>query len=765
MKTSLIKVLNFIIENSFYALFVLIPLILTPLTSELFEFNKMMLTYALTVIIVGSWLIRSVLQGRIKIKRTPLDIPLFLFLFSQIVSTLLSIDRHTSLWGYYSRFNQGLFSTLAYILLYYAFVSFAGIRMYPNHFRINPNNKPFGKIRMKIRDNSDESTSFVTNCLKWSLFSAFLVSTYGVLEHFGIDAKYWIQDVQNRVFSTVGQPNWLAAYLVALIPLTWALSFNSKLKTKNPPAEPAGLKQYLCYLLFVVSYLCLLFTKSRSGLIAFTASFIVFWSLNFWLFRVNLKIIKKSFIIITSCFIILTILVGSPWTPNLNQLYDQWSMINDQPISTGKENTKSTQPSTIDHQPSAIYYGGTESSEIRKIVWQGAIGIFKHYPFFGSGVETFAYSYYNFRPREHNDVSEWDFLYNKAHNEYLNFLATTGLVGLGSYLLIIIVYVFWSLKNLKCQSSNVKATSKKSKLSDLSCSFDLCVLRFALLSGFISIIITNFFGFSVVIIGLFFFLFPAMSISLASSSRSANTFPFPERKEAKVILVVFIFLVSSYLLLSLGQIWYADTLYAKGKKANKKASFQEAARYLERAIALRGGEPVFHDEIADTYVNLSSLAEDVQEATLSAQMKDYALKESDQALKISPRNLNFLKTRIKIYLTLATKNQEYYLDALSWLDRATALAPTDAKLVYNQAVIHFYLNQETTTINYLKKAIELRPNYRDAHATLAIIYRLNEDYDQAEEHLKYILEKIDYKDQEVKDVLETIQASRAADHN
>jgi len=690
MKSSLLKISDFFIENSFYALFVLVPLILTPLNSELFEFNKMMLTYALTVIIVTAWLVRMVLQGRIEIRRTPLDIPLLLFLLSQIVSTILSIDRHTSLWGYYSRFNQGLFSTIAYVLLFYALVSFA-------------------------------TKNFVLNCLKWSLFSAFLISFYGILEHFGIDAKYWIQDVQNRVFSTIGQPNWLAAYLTALIPLTWALGLNSKLKTQNS-------KQYLCYLLFVISYLCLLYTNSRSGLVAFVAAYSVFWSLTFWFGRANLKIIKKPFIIITSSILLITLFTGSPWTSSIR-------------------NFQFNQPSTFDYQPSTIYYGGTESGDIRKIVWKGAIEVFKHYPVFGSGVETFAYSYYNFRPREHNDVSEWDFLYNKAHNEYLNFAATTGLVGLGSYLLIIIVFILWSLKEIRIQK-----TENRSLIS-------------AFLAGYVSILITNFFGFSVVPVVLFFFLLPAFAFVLSETIKKSYIINFPKKFPVVgyKLLIAFVILSSCFTFLTIGKFWYADVLYSKGKKANKKADFQEAARYLQTAIALRDGEPVYHDEISDTYSNLSTLAFNTKEATATAEFKDSAIAESDKALSVSPRNLNFLKTRIKIYLTLAGQDKKYYLDALEYLGKSITLAPTDAKLVYNQAVIHFYLNQETTAIELLKKAVDLRPNYRDAHATLAILYRLNKDYDKAEEHLKYIIEKIDYKDQEVLDVLEAIQASRAAE--
>ncbi|KKP99309.1 MAG: O-antigen polymerase, partial [Candidatus Levybacteria bacterium GW2011_GWB1_36_18] len=86
--------------------------------------------------------------------------------------------------------------------------------------------------------------------------------------------------------------------------------------------------------------------------------------------------------------------------------------------------------------------GGTDSGKIRLIVWRGAIDVWKNNPIFGTGVETFAYAYYKYRPIEHNLTSEWNFLYNKAHNEYLNYLATTGVFGLLSYLSFIAFFLF-----------------------------------------------------------------------------------------------------------------------------------------------------------------------------------------------------------------------------------------------------------------------------------------------------------------------------------
>ena len=182
-----------VIRWGFILLFGFVTLLLTPWNYELFEYNKMMAVYALTVMIVGAWLVKSIHQGKLRITRTPLDIPIVLFFSSQLLSSLFSIDPHVSWFGYYSRFNGGMFSIISYILLYYALVS------------------------------NLSSVSHWSRLLKAALATASVVALYGIAERFGIDRHLWVQDVQSRVFSTLGQPNWLAAYLVVLVPISMAL--------------------------------------------------------------------------------------------------------------------------------------------------------------------------------------------------------------------------------------------------------------------------------------------------------------------------------------------------------------------------------------------------------------------------------------------------------------------------------------------------------------------------------------------------------------
>ncbi|MBI4991227.1 O-antigen ligase family protein, partial [Candidatus Gottesmanbacteria bacterium] len=272
---------------------------------------------------------------------------------------------------------------------------------------------------------------------------------------------------------------------------------------------------FVFWILASLFYVTLLFTKSRSGFIAVWISLIIFWAVRL-LFAVYYQHqsqnrsqmqatayicdqANKLIGIFIFSFIFITFLFQSP--------FDQINRF------TLPELTKNLQPRTSNREPptkpvgsSIIDVGITESGKIREIVWKGAIEVFRHFPLTGSGVETFAFAYYKYRPAEHNMTSEWDFLYNKAHNEYLNYAATTGIFGLGSYLLIIIVFIWWNIKRLKVQNH-----------LDFGFDLNLWILTFGLSAGWLSILITNFFGFSVVVIQLFFFLIPAISFVLFST--------------------------------------------------------------------------------------------------------------------------------------------------------------------------------------------------------------------------------------------------------
>lgn len=655
----------------------------------------MILTYALTVVVGFLWALRIIAERKITIKRSPLDLFLLLFLASQIISTVLSIDVHTSIFGYYSRFNGGLLSIVCYTFLYFAFTS------------------NISKISLK-------------RILRFTLISAFLVSMYGILERMGIDKDYWVQDVQNRVFSTLGQPNWLATYVDGLLPVSLSLGLIAFITNEEKRSRWISALPYA--ILSIVFYTTLLFTQSRSGFIGLWVGLLFFFIVILFL---RLRIQKDSIapfffvrkFVFPALFILalLTFVFGTPFSqlegityPGIQKRFS---------TEQAPQEAKVTGP--------ALETGGTESGEIRKIVWKGALDIAKAYPFFGSGVETFAYSYYKFRPVEHNFVSEWDFLYNKAHNEYLNYLATTGIVGLGTYLALLGVFCIGTLAYLWRAQKDIRQKTLAHKAKTLNPeTTDLLAKAFfttGVLAGLFGIYISNFFGFSVVIINIFIFIFPAFVY--VYTEKLSDTFEFVFFKKAKptfgfpswagIALSAFIMV---YLLSTIARWWVADKDFALGKNYDKVGEFSSAYPLLLSAIQGNPSEPLFQDEASINAAGLALTADEQKESTLSGQLIDQAIEWSDSTIRISPNNPNFYRTRVRVFYSLAQIDPKYYDDALTAIKKATDLAPTDPKIAYNYGLILGQSGKLDEGITQLQKAINLKPDYRDPIYALGLFY-------------------------------------------
>jgi len=618
-------------------------------------------------------------------RRTILDIPLLVFLGSQIISTIISIDPQTSWLGYYSRFNGGLLSIVCYILLYWAFTANIDIK---------------GAKRL-------------INTILWS---ATIVSVYGVLEHFGIDKSLWQQDVQSRVFSTLGQPNWLAAWLVALIPITWVNIIKSDFKSKS---------FWLSLFFSVLFFWTLIFTKSRSGLVGMAGAFIIFWGGYFWFNRRKIKTILAPTFSVGLSLLVICLISGTQFTPSLKSI-----------IQPQKE-----EPVEVQASGTVLEVGGTESGTIRKIVWEGALEVWKHYPVFGTGVETFAYSYYLFRPVAHNLTTEWDFIYNKAHNEYLNYLANTGAVGILSYLVMIGFTLY-------LMGKNIFQKDRQGSYSSL--------ISLAFVSGYTSILITNFFGFSVVPIQILFYLFPALSIVLASEELHDKEQKINVTPNQKLLGWLIIF-VAGFLIIFICRYWYADTLYSNGANYNKVNRQDLSPEYLNRAINLEPNQSIYYAERSKAYTNLALAYNEAKQSTTASQLIEIAIEDSIKAVNLSPANVNLKRIEFGVFVMLSTIDQNYLLDARDVLVAAVTQAPTDAKLFYNLGLIYSRLGQNDLALQTLGKTVELKANYKDARLAYAILLIDAKRSPEAVTQLEYILTRIDPSDSVTKQYLESIK--------
>jgi len=468
MATRTVSICNGLTRGGFYLLFFLTPLLVSPWTYELFEFPKMLFVYILVIVIGSSFLVRMLTDGgylhRIGelIYRNPLTRPIIFYLLVFVAATAFSIHPYTSIFGYYSRFHGGLLSLLCYLVLFYGYLA---------SFR------------------TDRRGVLITCYLL--LASSLLVSVYGVLQHLGVDSAYWVQNSAERVFSTLGQPNWLAAWLLLILPIFWVCYLE---------VTSLGLSVLLLVLATLV-FASFWFTYSLSGMLGLLVTVVAFALL---LSRELVPSLKKVFVLFL-CYLV--VVVSSPGVFE-TRFKNAWESLTVAGRIWAAE------------RPPRVKTGDT--ARIRRIVWRGALALWLSSPkniLLGSGPETFAYAFLPYRPVELNRTSEWDFLYNKAHNEYLDILCGTGSLGLVAYLLLIGRFLWWGTRKVrseKLEASRLGATRGDLEATRYSILTTNRLLLSALLSGWVGLLITNFFGFSTVSTALLFWLYPAICFALSS---------------------------------------------------------------------------------------------------------------------------------------------------------------------------------------------------------------------------------------------------------
>lgn len=757
-----IERLNKAIEIVFYALFLTTPLAMHPFTSELFEFNKMWLLFIYSLIILFLWGSKMAIQRKFEVRRTFFDIPILLFLLSQFISTIFSLDVHTSFWGYYSRFNGGFLSSLCYVFIYFALSTNI------------------------LTTDKEENIKRASRMLYAVFISGLLVALWGFPSHFGndptclafrgtFDVSCWTEAFQPkiRMFSTLGQPNWLAAFLLILLPIVSSYTINAAKQVQKsaffsyPLLKTAG--YFAAAFLF---YFDLTWTLSQSGFVGFWIGNIVFVMLfTVLIVRKNglsfLSILKQrsfqALMALQLLFILTTFFTQNP-IPSLNK-YGFKALIEktkQQAIVNQPVPTSAPKPQVASNQP-ALESSITGSGDIRKIVWRGAIDIWKAYPLFGSGVETYAYAYYKYRPVEHNLTSEWDYLYNKAHNEFLNYLATTGAFGLGTYLLFLVSFLFFGLRHMYRQW-------KKRVFGN--------PLLPALIGGFIGIQVSNFFGFSVVIVNLLMFLLPVFYYALTKSTSGAFSFPKGPEEDyvasdgpgtGRIMAILALGVLCLYFIFYLINYWNADINYALGYNYNRINEFQQANPSLERAVEMRGGEELYKNELSVNLAALALIAAQQKDNNSALQFATRSKELSDEVARTNPNNVVFWKARTRVMFSLAELSPTLMPEAVTAIERAHELAPTDAKVLYNQALIYDQVGQKDKALKVLNETIAAKRDYRDAYYAKALflsqmIETNKKDKDKVEEFkkeavdaLNFILKNNNPNDQQAKDLLKTLQ--------
>ena len=260
MKYKFIKIGDYLIEFFILAIVFCVPIYFAIFlkNNNIFELNKIVLFKILVLLILLFSLIKAVLQ-KSELRRIYavlfnkyLIIPL-LFILTLLIATIFSIDKEVSLYGLNFR-QQGLVS---YIFYYIFFVL----------------------LLINLRNYSQLKLIIITASI-----SSFLVSLYGVLQASGYDFINWREPaiLTGRVSSSLGQPNFLASYLLLVIPLSGYLVLNSK----------KFLLKFFWIIVLFFQLLCLFLTYSRGGWLGLVGGLavagIIYLGINNLFFNIDL---------------------------------------------------------------------------------------------------------------------------------------------------------------------------------------------------------------------------------------------------------------------------------------------------------------------------------------------------------------------------------------------------------------------------------------------------------------------------------------------
>jgi tetratricopeptide (TPR) repeat protein len=232
----------------------LLAVIVTPLffnvnSNNVFERDKWTTLRTIALVMIAVWLVRFVEEwiskGKPELRitwRTPLVLPILVTISVYLVSTVFSVTPYVSVFGGYQRL-RGTFSTLSCVVICLIVLD-----------------------RLQTREQVDR---FITVMILNSL----PIALYGFVQHSGLDPLPWGGDVTGRIASNMGNPIFVAAYMImAAIPTLARVveAFRSILADEETGVADV-LRAAAYIFLFLVQVISIYFSQSRGpqmGLVA-----------------------------------------------------------------------------------------------------------------------------------------------------------------------------------------------------------------------------------------------------------------------------------------------------------------------------------------------------------------------------------------------------------------------------------------------------------------------------------------------------------------
>lgn len=652
-------------------LFGLVPLFFIPLTSEFYEFNKVLITSLSASTLLILWFTKSALLGKFKIRTSIIDIAVIIFAFTNILAASFSVDRYVSIFGWYPRFNHSLIFLLAVVIIYF----------------VAANNL------------TKRSTKYTVLSI---YISSVILSIIGLMSYFGLFLPMSFS--QTRSWTPATSINNLGVILTLSIPLGIYLSIKKYTASKS----------FLSFV-FPVSLLPILWCFSLINSLNGWISLIVIFVLLALTSRKELAV-KKSFTLALVAFVWLFLTLFA-YIPNLNtSTYGKLIKTSEKQTNSNIEFPKEV---TLPQSDSYSVSVGVIRNQNRALV--------------GSGQGTFAYAYTQLKPQAINQTQFWNLRFDQPNSEVLMILAGTGILGIASFVLIALIILTKTIKNLKINSE------------------DKLVYKYISLTVFILLIASlgNIYTASVSLI--FFGLLGAINNSSSPKSelslKKTKNQPKKVKEELSMVIPVLLLIPSIigsiFLFVFFRDTFQAETHFQKSALATTKSNGVEALKEQIAAINENGAESVYRKQLVLTYMALArSILQNAQasadpnstESPLSEQEEKDITSLISQAIEqgkiitgyqtniqSGTANLNVgnWESLSQVYRSLIGIGKDAEQHALKTQQQAIALDPQNPLLYINLGRTFLTLGITDSAITNFEIAIQKKPDYPVGYIALA----------------------------------------------
>ena len=418
MMSKLTHYCNSLMEASWLAIVLIVPVLFNTGSERIFEPEKLALLRSLVFIMVGVWLVKiseQVLSPKTIPRwqpasyiKNPIVIIIFILAISYGISTLFSVAPDNSFWGSYYR-QQGLLTQISLICFFAVLLA-----------------------NLRHREQFDR---LVTTAILSSVF----VCLYGILQHFHLDPMFWSSDASLRVMTTLGNPVYSAAYIAMIFPLTvlHVIQLSRKVFQKGDK-KYAFLLELIGYsFIAVIQVALIIFSQSHGpflGLIASTGFLLL--GIAFYFQKRTLIYVCLGITVIISA-IIIGISVVFPGA-NILSSSSPYRILNilDSSNNNGLLRTlywQDTARLVLPHDP--LQYSDGKRDNLNALR-----------PVIGYGLDSLAYIY----PRVYSTaITKAEGQYtppDRAHNQVWDMLAAGGLAGLIIYQTLIAFLFYDYLK-------------------------------------------------------------------------------------------------------------------------------------------------------------------------------------------------------------------------------------------------------------------------------------------------------------------------------